>query len=347
MTPSPDTSTPDLAARLQQLETSTTQHVEAALDAAQLDEARRDVLGKKGALTTLLRSMNSVPPEERPHIGALVNAARTRLENAITRRAEVLKSSARDVQLQSETLDVTLPAPALPLGRKHPLRQTWDDIVRIFSNLGYSVAEGPEVETTYYNFDALNIGPEHPARDERDTLFISDDLLLRTETSAVQIRVLESQSPPVKIIAPGRVYRRDAIDRTHSAIFHQVEGLLVDEGITFGDLKGTLTVFLQQLFEGVPQNSTGTEGLQTRFRPHYFPFTEPSAEFDVFFNGQWLELGGCGMVHPKVLENVGVDSEKYSGFAFGFGIERMTMIKFGIDDIRPFYENDIRFLQQF
>lgn len=344
---SSSTSTPDLTAQLQQLETDITARLTCAPDAAALDDARREVLGKKGALTSILRGMGNLAPEERPRIGALVNETRARIENVISERSEVLKSSALNLQLQHEALDITLPAPPLALGRKHPLRQTWDDIVRIFSNLGYSVAEGPEVETAHYNFDALNIGPEHPARDERDTLFITDDLLLRTETSAVQIRVLESQTPPVKIIAPGRVYRRDAIDRTHSAIFHQVEGLLVDEDITFGDLKGTLTVFLQQLFEGVPQNGARGEGLQTRFRPHYFPFTEPSAEFDVFFNGRWLELGGCGMVHPTVLENVGVDSEKYSGFAFGFGIERMTMIKFGIDDIRPFYENDIRFLQQF
>jgi phenylalanyl-tRNA synthetase alpha chain len=344
MSSPPDT---NIAAQLHQLETATLQQIAAAPDAARLDEARRAVLGKKGALTALLRGMGGVAPEERPRIGALVNEARARLETAIAEHETSLKSSARDAQLIAEAIDVTLPAPPLPLGRKHPLRQTWDDIVRLFSNLGYSVAEGPEVETAYYNFDALNIGPQHPARDERDTLFISDDLLLRTETSAVQIRVMENQQPPIKIIAPGRVYRRDAIDRTHSAIFHQVEGLIVDEGITFGDLKGTLSAVLQQLFEGVPQHASTGESLQTRFRPHYFPFTEPSAEFDVLFNGKWLELGGCGMVHPQVLENVGYDSEKYTGFAFGFGIERMAMIKFGIDDIRLFYDNDFRFLQQF
>ncbi len=333
----------DLDTQLAELENSASQQISVAPDAAQLDDARRAILGKKGALTGLLRGMNSVSPEERPRVGALVNQTRERLETLLSSREETLKSSARNAQLATETLDVTLPALPLPYGRKHPLRQTWDDIIRVFSNLGYSVAEGPEVETAYYNFDALNIGPDHPARDERDTLFIADDLLLRTETSAVQIRVLENQSPPVKIIAPGRVYRRDAIDRTHSAIFHQVEGLLVDENISFADLKGTITVFLQQLFEGAVQ----TGSLQTRFRPHYFPFTEPSAEFDVFFNGKWLELGGCGMVHPKVLENAGLDSEKFTGFAFGFGIERMAMIKFAIDDIRHFYDNDIRFLQQF
>jgi phenylalanyl-tRNA synthetase alpha chain len=338
---------PDLTQQLQQLEAETSQQIVIATDAASLDEARRAVLGKKGALTSLLRGMGAIAPEERPRIGALVNEARERIEAEIVQREMLLKTAAREAQLQSEAVDVTLPAALLPLGRKHPLRQTWDDIVRLFSNLGYSIAEGPEVETAYYNFDALNIGPQHPARDERDTLFVSDDLLLRTETSAVQIRVMENRQPPIKIIAPGRVYRRDAIDRTHSAIFHQVEGLIVDEGITFGDLKGTLSAVLQQLFEGVPQHASSGEGLQTRFRPHYFPFTEPSAEFDVLFNGKWLELGGCGLVHPKVLENVGYDSEKYTGFAFGFGIERMAMIKFGIDDIRLFYDNDIRFLQQF
>ena len=332
-----------LDTQLEELESSASQQISAAPTEAELDEARRAILGKKGALTGLLRGMSSVSPEDRPRVGALVNQTRERLENLLESRSGVLKSNARNAQLASETIDVTLPALPTTYGRKHPLRQTWDDIIRVFSNLGYSVAEGPEVETAYYNFDALNIGPDHPARDERDTLFISDDLLLRTETSAVQIRVLENQAPPVKIIAPGRVYRRDTIDRTHSAIFHQVEGLLVDENITFGDLKGTITVFLQQLFEGAVQSGS----LQTRFRPHYFPFTEPSAEFDVFFNGKWLELGGCGMVHPKVLENAGLDSEKYTGFAFGFGIERMAMIKFAIDDIRNFYDNDVRFLQQF
>jgi phenylalanyl-tRNA synthetase alpha chain len=332
-----------LPQQLETLESQTQTAIADAKNASELDEVRRSVLGKKGALTGLLRGMGSVAPEERPRVGALVNETRERLESALVARLGVLQSAQQSAQLLAETIDVTLPAPSVPYGRKHPLRQTWDDIVRIFSNLGYSIAEGPEVETAYYNFDALNIGPDHPARDERDTLFISDDLLLRTETSAVQIRVLENQAPPVKIIAPGRVYRRDTVDRTHSAIFHQVEGLLVDENITFGDLKGTITVFLQQLFEGAIRSGS----LQTRFRPHYFPFTEPSAEFDVLFNGEWLELGGCGMVHPKVLENVGVDSEKYTGFAFGFGIERMAMIKFAIDDIRLFYENDVRFLRQF
>jgi phenylalanyl-tRNA synthetase alpha chain len=329
--------------QIRQLEARAAQQIQSAESLSQLEEVRRALLGKKGELTGLLRGMGQVPAEERPRVGQLVNEARERIEALLSERQEQLQQAERNAALASETIDVTLPSPPLPFGKRHPLTQTLDDIVRIFSNLGYGVVEGPEVETTYYNFDALNIGPDHPARDERDSLFVSDDVVLRTETSAVQIRTMESRQPPVKIIAPGRVYRRDAVDRTHSPIFHQVEGLLVDRDVSFADLKGTLTTFLQQLFDAVP----AAGGLQTRFRPHYFPFTEPSAEFDVFFNGDWLELGGCGMVHPRVLENVGYSSEKYTGFAFGFGIERMAMIKFGIDDIRLFYENDVRFLEQF
>lgn len=335
-----------MEAQIQELETRGRERVLAARDLSQLKEERVALTGKKSELKSLLRGLGALSPEERPRAGQLVNEAQTRIETLLDKREAELKQAARDAALAVETIDVTLPAAPLPIGRRHPLRQTWDEIVRIFAGLGYSVAEGPEVETNYYNFDALNIGPDHPARAEKDSLFAGDDLVLRTETSAVQIRVMESQAPPVKIIAPGRVYRRDAVDRTHSAIFHQVEGLIVAEGITFGDLKGTLTEFLKQLFEGAagaPQDGN----LPTRFRPHYFPFTEPSAEFDVFFNGKWLELGGCGMVHPKVLEGVGYDPEKYTGFAFGFGIERMTMIKFAVDDIRLFYENDLRFLNQF
>lgn len=341
--------------QIRQLEERAAQQLREVGSLAQLEELRRALLGKKGELTALLRGMGGVAAEERPRLGQLVNDAKERIETLLNARGESLTRAARDAALASETIDVTLPARSVPFGRRHPLTQTNDDIVRIFSGLGYEVVEGPEVETLYYNFDALNIGPDHPARDEKDSLFVTDNLVMRTETSAVQIHVMESRQPPVKIIAPGRVYRRDAVDRTHSAIFHQVEGLLVDEGVTFGDLKGTLTTFLQQLFEALP----GGGGLRTRFRPHYFPFTEPSAEFDIsciFCGGAgcstckgtgWIELGGCGLVHPKVLENARYDSEKYTGFAFGFGIERMAMIKFGIDDIRLFYDNDIRFLRQF
>lgn len=330
-----------LEAQIAELESRVTAQAEATTTVTELEEARRTVLGKKGELTGLLRGLGSLPAEERPQAGQLVNAARDRLEAALAHREAQLIEAARDAALARETIDVTLPAASLPFGRLHPLTQTQDDIIRIFSNLGFEIVEGPEVETSYYNFDALNIGPTHPARDR--SIYIDDDLVLRTETSAVQIRTMEARQPPVRIIAPGRVYRYEATDRTHSTMFQQVEGLLVDRGVTFADLKGTLSTFLQQLFDVAPSAS----GLKTRFRPHYFPFTEPSAEFDVFFNGDWLELGGCGMVHPQVLENVGYDSEKYTGFAFGFGIERMAMIKFGIDDLRLFYDNDLRFLEQF
>lgn len=339
--------------QIRQLEERATTQISSASSLAQIEEARLALLGKKGELTGLLRGMGSVAPEERPRVGQLVNEARTRLETLLDERKSALAQAARDAALAAETIDVTLPAPPMAFGKRHPLTQTMDDIVRIFGQLGYGVVEGPEVETAYYNFDALNIGPDHPARER--TIFVSDDVVLRTETSAVQIRTMESRQPPIKIIAPGRVYRREATDRTHLAMFHQVEGLLIDRDITFGDLKGTLTTFLQQLFDAVP----GGGGLSTRFRPHYFPFTEPSAEFDIsciFCSGSgcatckrtgWIELGGCGMVHPKVLENVGYDSERYTGFAFGFGIERLAMIKFDLDDLRVLYENDVRFLQQF
>ncbi len=333
----------ELETRLQLLETQTLGAITPLSNSADLEAARVAFFGKKSELTQILRGMGALSAEERPRIGGLVNELKNRLETAFADRKSAIESAELDARLGAEVIDVTLPAPDIAFGRRHPLTQTLDDIVRIFSNLGFSVVEGPEVENVYYNFDALNIGPDHPARYERDTLYVSDDVVLRTETSSVQIRVLESRQPPVKIIAPGRVYRREAVDRTHGAMFQQVEGLCVAEGVTFGDLKGTLSTFLAQLFEAAP----GSGAVQSRFRPHFFPFTEPSAEFDVLFKGKWLELGGCGMVHPKVLENVGVDPEKYTGFAFGFGIERLAMIKFGIDDLRLFYENDLRFLEQF
>jgi phenylalanyl-tRNA synthetase alpha chain len=333
----------DLETRLQSLETQTLSAIPQISNSAQLEEARVAFFGKKSELTQILRGMGGVAAEDRPRIGTLVNDLKARLEGAFDARKAEIQGAELESRLAAEAIDVSLPSPDIHFGRRHPLTQTLDDIVRIFSNLGFSVVEGPEVENVYYNFDALNIGPDHPARYERDTLYVSDDVVLRTETSSVQIRVLENRQPPVKIIAPGRVYRREAVDRTHGAMFQQVEGLCVAEGVTFGDLKGTLSTFLSQLFEAAP----GSGSVQSRFRPHFFPFTEPSAEFDVLFNGKWLELGGCGMVHPKVLENVGVDPEKYTGFAFGFGIERLAMIKFGIDDLRLFYENDLRFLEQF
>jgi phenylalanyl-tRNA synthetase alpha chain len=333
----------DIETRLADLEERALAEIPNLHSVAALDDARRARFGKKGELTAILRGMGALSAEERPRIGQISNEVRDRLEAAYTRRESDLKRAELEERLLAETIDVTLPGPDIPFGKRHPLTQTLDDIIRIFSNLGFSVVEGPEVETVYYNFDALNIGPDHPARYERDTLYVNDDVVLRTETSSVQIRVMETRQPPIKIIAPGRVYRREATDSTHLAMFNQVEGLCVAEGVTFADLKGTLSTFLSQLLEAAPDAGA----IQTRFRPHHFPFTEPSAEFDVLFNGKWLELGGCGMVHPKVLENVGYDSERYTGFAFGFGIERMAAVKFGIDDLRLFYENDLRFLEQF
>lgn len=334
----------DLESRLRAIEAESVANLPHLNTTEALETAYKELFGKKsGVLTGLLRGMKEVAPEERPRVGELVNLAKNRLEDAFSARRNELEKRELDAQLRAEAIDVTLPAPDIAFGRRHPLTQTLDDIVRIFSNLGFSIVEGPEVEHVYYNFDALNIGADHPARYERDTLYVSDDVVLRTETSSVQIRTMENRQPPIKIIAPGRVYRREATDRTHLAMFHQVEGLCVDEGVTFSDLKGTVSTFLSQLFEAAP----GSGGVRTRFRPHYFPFTEPSAEFDVFFAGRWLELGGCGLVHPKVLENVGIDPEKYTGFAFGFGLERMAAVRFGIDDIRLFYENDLRFLEQF
>ena len=333
----------ELAVRLPQLEAEAMESLARTQNSAGLEAWRVATLGEKAELTLASRGLGKLSPEERPRIGALINEVKGHVKAAFDARKTELQQAELEAQLVAETLDITLPPPDVSFGRRHPLTQTLDDIVRIFSNLGFSVVEGPEVENVYYNFDALNIGPDHPARFERDTLYVADDVVLRTETSSVQIRTMEGRQPPVKIIAPGRVYRREAIDRTHLAMFNQVEGLCVAKGVTFGDLKGTLSTFLSQLFEAAP----GSGGVQTRFRPHFFPFTEPSAEFDVWFNGRWLELGGCGLVHPKVLENVGYNPEEVSGFAFGFGIERMAMIKFGIDDLRLFYENDLRFLEQF
>ncbi len=333
----------DLAERLPILESEAIRALSLVQTSAEFETLRVQTLGKSAELMQMSRGLGKLSSDERPRVGALINEVKRRVESAFEERRAQIQQSELDARLLQEAVDVTLPPPDISFGRRHPLTQTLDDIVRIFSNLGFSVVEGPEVENIYYNFDALNIGPDHPARFERDTLYISDDVVLRTETSSVQIRTMEGRQAPLKIIAPGRVYRREAIDRTHLAMFNQVEGLCVAKGITFGDLKGTLSTFLSQLFEAAP----GSGGVQTRFRPHFFPFTEPSAEFDVFFNGRWLELGGCGLVHPKVLENVGLNPEEVSGFAFGFGIERMAMIKFGIDDLRLFYENDLRFLEQF
>ncbi|NLM24615.1 MAG: phenylalanine--tRNA ligase subunit alpha [Firmicutes bacterium] len=320
-----------------------------ASDVQALQEARVKFLGKKGELTALLRNMGNLPPEERPLVGKLVNEVRDQLEQAWKQKETDLAASKLQAQLEAETLDITLPGRKPRKGTYHPLTLVLNEIKSVFISMGYQVVEGPEIESDYYNFEALNIPKDHPARDMQDTFYLTEHLLLRSQTSPVQIRTMERQQPPVRIIAPGKVYRSDA-DVTHSPMFHQVEGLLVDKGITMADLKGTLQLFAEKLF--------GPD-TKTRFRPSYFPFTEPSAEVDVsciICKGQgcrvcsdtgWLEILGCGMVDPRVLAGVGYDPEEVSGFAFGMGIERIAMLKYGINDIRLFFENDLRFLKQF
>ena len=317
---------------------------------ASLEQIKVKYLGKKGELTAVLRGMGALSPEERPVVGQMANEVREAIENAIAERSRELQAKALNERLKSEKLDVTMPASPLPMGHIHPLTQAQRELENIFIGMGFSIAEGPEVELDYYNFQALNIPENHPARDTQDTFYITDNILLRSQTSPVQVRVMEQVKPPIRIISPGRVYRSDALDATHSPLFHQLEGLVIDKGITMGDLKGTLAVFAKKMFG---------DKTQIRFRPHHFPFTEPSAEVDVscfvcggkgcrLCKGEgWIEILGAGMVHPFVLSNCGIDPEEYSGFAFGLGIERITMARYGIDDIRLFYENDERFLEQF
>ena len=316
----------------------------------EIDELRVRFLGKKGELTGILKQMGKLSPEERPVMGQLANEVRSWIETDIETRLTEIKASQMAARLESEKLDVTLPGKRPQFGAKHPLSIVLDEIKEIFIGMGFEIADGPEVETDYYNFEALNIPKDHPARDTQDTFYINDNILLRTQTSPVQVRVMEQKKPPIRIISPGRVYRSDALDATHSPLFHQIEGLVVDKGITFADLKGTLETFIKRLYG---------EDSVVRFRPHHFPFTEPSAEGDVqCFNCKgegcrlckgegWIEILGCGMVHPKVLSNCGIDPEVYSGFALGMGLERVVMRRYNIDDIRLFYENDVRFLKQF
>ncbi|MGI9861853.1 phenylalanine--tRNA ligase subunit alpha [Moorella naiadis] len=325
--------------------------VAAATTSEELATLRVQYLGKKGELTQVLRGMGKLPPEERPRVGQLANQVREELERALREAGEKLSRQEQERRLRAEALDVTLPGRPVTTGHRHPLYQVLNEIKAVFIGLGFDVAEGPEVESDYYNFEALNLPKDHPARDMQDSFYITEDVLLRTHTSPVQARVMEARRPqvPIRIIAPGKVYRRDD-DATHSPLFHQVEGLLVDRRVTFGDLKGTLMAFLQQIFG---------DGVRVRFRPSYFPFTEPSAEVDiscvmcggcgcrVCSHTGWLEILGCGLVHPKVLSMSGYDPEEVSGFAFGLGVERVAMLKYGIDDLRLFYENDLRFLQQF
>ena len=314
------------------------------------EELRVKYLGKKGELTAVLRGMGKVSPEERPIIGQLANEVRATIEAALSEKAELQKKKELERRLLTEKLDVTLPGKVQTVGHRHPIAQTEEMLREIFIGMGFSIAEGPEVEYDYYNFEALNLPKNHPARDTQDTFYITDNILLRSQTSPVQVRVMENKKPPIRIISPGRVYRADPADATHSPIFHQVEGLVVDKGITMGDLKGILELFAKQMF--------GPE-TKIRFRPHHFPFTEPSAEVDVscfvcggkgcrLCKGEgWMEILGAGMVHPFVLSNCGIDPNEYSGFAFGMGVERITMARLGIDDLRLMYENDVRFLRQF
>lgn len=317
---------------------------------ADLEALRVRYLGKKGELTAVLRGMAGLSPEERPVVGQLANKVRAEIENAIAERTAVQKQKALEAQLLAERVDVTAPGAAPAIGHNHPLTVVRRDLEEIFLGLGFSIAEGPEVEYDYYNFQALNIPENHPARDTQDTFYITDNILLRSQTSPVQVRVMEKQKPPIRIVSPGRVYRSDDVDATHSPLFHQFEGLVVDRGITMGDLKGMLELFAKNMF--------GAD-TRIRFRPHHFPFTEPSAEVDVscfacggkgcrLCKGEgWIEILGAGMVHPHVLSGCGIDPEEYSGFAFGLGIERIALLKYHIDDMRLLYENDIRFISQF
>jgi phenylalanyl-tRNA synthetase alpha chain len=320
----------------------------ANLDA--LNDIRVSVLGKKGQLTAILKGMKNVAPEDRPKVGQLVNETRAAIEEQMQARKEALEKEFQNLKLKQEVIDVTLPAKKKRVGHPHPNTVALEELERIFTGLGYEVIDGPEVEYDYYNFEALNIPANHPAKDEQDTFYIGNDILLRTQTSSVQIHAMEGGKLPIRMIAPGRVFRSDEVDATHSPCFHQVEGLVIDKNITMSDLKGTLQQFAREMFG---------EDTKTKFRPHHFPFTEPSAEMDVscfkcggkgcrFCKGEgWIEILGCGMVHPHVLEMVGVDPEEYTGFAFGVGLERIALLKYEIDDMRLLYENDQRFLDQF
>ncbi|MBP4041305.1 MULTISPECIES: phenylalanine--tRNA ligase subunit alpha [Aeromonas] len=312
--------------------------IEGVSDIAALDEIRVKYLGKKGFFTEQMKGLGALSAEERPAAGAVINQAKQQVQDALNDRREALEVAVLNQKLAAETIDVSLPGRRIENGGLHPVTRTIERIERLFGEMGFKVARGPEIEDGFHNFDALNIPAHHPARTDHDTFYFNPDLMLRTHTSGVQIRTMEHQQPPIRIIAPGRVYRND-YDMTHTPMFHQVEGLLVDEHASFTELKGILHDFLRNYFE---------EDLTIRFRPSYFPFTEPSAEVDVMGkNGKWLEVLGCGMVHPNVLRSVGIDPEKYSGFAFGMGVERLTMLRYGVNDLRAFFENDLRFLKQF
>ena len=326
-----------LTDQLAALEQVAAAEIQAASSAAQLEELRVGWLGKKGRLSAVLGAMGKLPGDERPLVGQRANLLKEQLQSLLTGRVQEVKSRAMAERIAKESLDVTTPCSYTPPGHRHPLISTIEEVVDIFAGLGYRVSEGPEIETDYYNFTALNIPEHHPARDMQDTFYLGDGRLLRTHTSPVQIRHMENNPPPVRIVAPGRVYRRDAVDATHSPVFHQVELLALDEGLDFSHLRGTVTTFLQQFFGDLP----------VRFRASYFPFTEPSAEVDVQWRGRWLEVMGCGMVDPAVIRGMGLDPERWSGFAAGLGVERFCMVRHGIDDIRRLFTGDLRFLEQF
>ncbi len=336
--------------KLEKLHSEALEAIDSADELDRLNELRVKLLGKKGELTALLKSMKEIPPEERPAFGQMVNDARNSIESKIETVKKKLSDRYIEERIKGETIDVTLPSKRRMIGHSHPNSITLDRVEEIFIGMGYEVVEGPEIEFDYYNFEALNIPANHPAKDEQDTFYINDKIVLRTQTSPVQVRVMERGRLPIRMIAPGRVFRSDEVDATHSPSFHQIEGMVIDKHITFADLKGTLAEFAKQLFG---------EETRVKFRPHHFPFTEPSAEMDVscfkcggkgcrFCKGEgWIEILGCGMVHPKVLKMSGINPDKYSGFAFGIGLERITLLKYEIDDMRLLYENDQRFLSQF
>lgn len=336
--------------RLETIKLNAEREIIEATSTRELETIRIKYLGKKGELTLVLRGMGSIPVEERPVVGQLANNIRGFIEEKLEQAYRNLEEKEKQERIKEEFIDITIPGKRHRIGHKHPLSLVIDEIKDVFLGMGYEIAEGPEIEYSYYNFDALNIPLDHPARDLQDTFYINDKIILRTQTSPVQIRVMENKKPPIKIICPGRVYRSDAVDATHSPVFHQIEGLVVDKGVTMGDLKGCLEVFAKAVFG---------ENSRIRLRPHHFPFTEPSAEVDVscfICDGEgcrvckgvgWIEILGAGMVHPKVLSICGIDPEIYSGFAFGLGVERIAMVKYSIDDMRLFYENDVRFLNQF
>lgn len=339
-----------IESKLKEIRDKVTEAVKNAGTLEIINDLRVKVIGKKGELTEIMKSMKDIPKGEKPKFGQLVNELRNEVEELLSSTTNRIKREIRQKQLEEETIDVTLPAKKTERGHKHPNQVALEEIERIFTGMGYKVVFGPEVEYDYYNFEALNIPADHPAKDEQDTFYINDKIVLRTQTSPVQVREMEKGKIPIRMIAPGRVFRSDEVDATHSPCFHQVEGMVIDEGITFADLKGTLEAFAKKMFG---------EDTKVKFRPHHFPFTEPSAEMDVtcfkcggkgcrMCKGEgWIEILGCGMIHPNVLDRCNVDRSKYSGFAFGIGLERIALLKYEIDDMRLLYENDVRFLKQF